>query len=109
METFTVDEVVKQWFECDKTMFDACSDAPEIAWAAILEIYRRDLSREDESLLAAGPLETLLSYHGPAFIERVEQEAQLSSRFRYLLTGVWRLDMTKEIWNRVRRARGEQV
>jgi hypothetical protein len=109
METFTVDEVVRQWFESDKTMFDACTEAPEIAWSAILQIFQRELTEEQMSLLAAGPVETLLSHHGPAFIERVEREAQQSSRFRYLLAGVWRLGMTQDVWDRVRRARGEQL
>ena len=35
----------------------------------------------------------LLSHHGTAFINRVEQEAQLNSRLNYLLGGVWRSDM----------------
>ena len=109
METFTVGEVVKQWFESDKTMFDACTEAPEIAWSAILQIFQRELTEEQMSLLAAGPVETLLSHHGSAFIERVEREATQSPRFRYLLTGVWRLGMTQDVWDRVRRARGEQV
>ena len=109
METFTVDEVVKQWFESDKTMFDACTEAPEIAWSAILQIFQRELTEKQMSLLAAGPVETLLSHHGPAFIERVEREARQSSRFRHLLAGVWRLGMTQGVWDRLRRARGEQM
>ena len=109
MEKFIVDEVVRQWFESDKTMFDACTAAPEVAWAAILQIFQHDLSEEQMSLLAAGPVETLLSHHGPDFIDRVEREARQSSRFRQLLAGVWRLAMTQDVWTRVRRARGEQV
>jgi hypothetical protein len=109
METFTVDEVVKRWFESDKTMFDACTEAPESAWSAILQIFQRELTGEQMSLLAAGPIETLLSHHGPAFIERVEREAGQSLRFRHLLTGVWRLKMTQDVWDRLRRARGERL
>src|SRR5437016_12763317 len=109
METFTVDEVVKLWFESDKTMFDTCTEAPEIAWSAILQIFQCELTEEQMSLLAAGPVETLLSHHGSTFIERVEREARQSSRFRYLLAGVWRLSMTRDVWDRVRRARGENV
>ncbi|GEP46393.1 DUF6869 domain-containing protein [Brevifollis gellanilyticus] len=90
-------------------MFEACTDAPEIAWSAIQQIFQHELTAKQISVLAAGPVETLLAYHGPAFIERVEQEARQSDRFRYLLTGVWRNSMTQEIWDRVRRARGEKV
>jgi hypothetical protein len=109
METFTVAEVVKQWFESDKTMFDACTEAPEIAWSAILQILQHELTEKQTSLLAAGPVETLLSHHGPTFIERVEREARQSPRFRDLLAGVWRLGMTQDVWNRLRKARGEQI
>ena len=106
--SYALARIMRQWFESDKTMFDACTEAPEIAWSAILQIFQRELNEEQMSLLAAGPVETLLSHHGPAFIERVEREAQQSSRFRYLLAGVWRLGMTQDVWDRVRRARGEQ-
>ena len=57
------------------------------------------------SLLAAGPLEDLLSEHGPVFIDRLEQEATASKRFDHLLGGVWRLSMTDDVWNRVQKAR----
>ena len=109
METFTVDEVVRQWFESDKTMFDACTEAPEVAWAAILQILQRELTAKQLSWLAAGPVETLLSHHGPEFIERVEREARQNSRFHHLLGGVWRLGMTQDVWDRLRRARGEEI
>ena len=71
----SVCEVVREWFEHDKTMFDACTESPEVAWTAILEILQRDLTEEQTALLAGGPLETLLSWHGAKFIDRVESEA----------------------------------
>lgn len=109
METFTVDEVVKQWFGSDQTMFEACTETPEIAWSAILQIFQHELTEKQISLLAAGPVETLLSHHGAAFIDRVEREARQSAHFQYLLAGVWRLGMPQDIWDRVRKARGEQI
>ena len=53
------DEIVAAWFAGEYTMFDACTEEPELAWHAILRILKRDLTEEQRSLLAAGPLETL--------------------------------------------------
>lgn len=88
-------------------MFDVCTEQPEVAWSATLRLLTRDLKEEELALLAAGPLETLLAYHGEAFIERVEREAQDNPRFNHLLGGVWRHDMPEEIWKRVQKARKE--
>jgi len=55
--------------------------------------------------VAAGPLEVLLSEHGPDFIDRVETEAAHNNRFREALTLVWRLEMTDDVWTRVQKAR----
>src|SRR5262245_7875762 len=88
-------------------MYDACIEDPETAWRAILEILKRDLTDDQTALLAAGPLEDLLVWHGPAFINRVEDEARLNSPFNHLLGGVWRREMPKEIWERIEHARKE--
>ena len=90
-------------------MIDACHETPEIAWQAINEILKRNLTDEQIGLLAAGPLETLISQHGAAFIDRVEQEARINSRFSYLLAGVWRCGMPSEIWARVQKAKKFEI
>jgi len=51
--------------------------------------------------LAAGPLEELLSSHGTELIEQVEVEARRSPEFNLLLGGVWKGNMSEEIWRRV--------
>ena len=45
MPTQRVKLLVAAWFVGDKqgTMYDACTEDPEIAWQAILEILQRDL------------------------------------------------------------------
>ncbi|PYL00658.1 MAG: hypothetical protein DME19_04275 [Verrucomicrobia bacterium] len=96
-----VSTLVDAWFAGEHTMFDSCTEEPEIAWQAILEISQRDLTDEQRALLAGGPLETLLSWHGGSFIDRVVDEAKRSPRFRHLLGGVWRQDMPEEIWERI--------
>jgi hypothetical protein len=105
MPEFVVSEVVKEWFESDQTMFDACMEAPEVAWEAIQQILQRELTDEQVAILAAGPLENLLAFHGPAFIDRVEQQAQTNPRFNHLLGGVWRQEMDQNLWARIERVR----
>jgi hypothetical protein len=86
---------------------DAAREEPEGAFAAILRAVEFELTPEQLSVLAAGPLEVLLSEHGPDFIERVEAEAAQNARFNYLLGGVWRLSMSEDVWSRVQKARRE--
>jgi hypothetical protein len=99
--------LVTAWLSGDyeEPMYDACTEEPEIAWKAILELLTRDLTKDQHALLAAGPMEDLLWYHGFNFIDRVEQEAKVNVRFNHLLGGVWRREMPQAIWDRVERAR----
>ena len=87
---------------------DLVEERPEEAWPLILEILRREERESVLAALAAGPLEELLSYHGPAFIERVEAESRRDRRFRWLLGGVWQLLMSDDIWARVKAAAPER-
>lgn len=79
-------------------------DNPEMAWEAILTALHDPRGASHEGVLAAGPLEELLSLHGPAFIDRVEAESKADPRFSALLSGVWRYNMREEIWGRVQAA-----
>jgi hypothetical protein len=56
----------------------------------ILEVLKRNPQPRVLANLAAGPLEDLLVYHGPAVIERVEALAAEDTVFSQLLSGVWR-------------------
>jgi hypothetical protein len=107
MSEAAIEAAVEAWLAGEHTMFDTCTEQPEVAWSATLSLLERDLTGEQLELLAAGPLETLLAYHGAAFIERVEREAQSNPRFNRLLGGVWRHEMPEELWERVQRARKE--
>jgi hypothetical protein len=78
------------------------NDDPELAWKFLVLAAADDrFSNENLGLLAAGPLEGLLSKRGHHFIDRVEQEAATSKRFAWMLGGVWQAEMTEEIWQRV--------
>ena len=86
-------------------MYDVVRDEPEVAWPAMLQILERELTEDQTAVLAAGPLEDLLAVHGSQFIDRVEREAERSSRLNHLLGGVWQNQMPQEIWERVQKAR----
>src|SRR5438067_10595551 len=61
---------------------------PEVQWDVILEMVRQ-ASDDDLGHIAAGPIEGLLGWHGPAWIERVEAEAKQNPKFARAVTGVW--------------------
>lgn len=73
---------------------------PEGLWRLVLAVLDRTDSPRVLGALAAGELEDLIEYHGPAFIERIEHEAARDPRFRRLLCGVWR-SSTPQVWARV--------
>jgi hypothetical protein len=83
---------------------DEITEAEEV-WAAILEVLAREPSSTVIQNLAAGPLEDLLEYWGPVFIDRVEVEARRNPSFRHLLGGVWQCS-TPEVWQRIQKVRG---
>ena len=108
-----VEELLAEWLQLNSPeagdqwskLSEAVRKDPEAAWCAILKLIQCDLTEEQLGLLAAGPLEDLLSEHGHTFIDRVEGEAATNRRFDNLLGGVWRLTMTDDVWNRVQKAR----
>src|SRR4051812_4994734 len=65
-------------------------DDPAGALKLILLILANDDSPPVFQVLAAGPLEDLLDFHGEAVITTIEEEARRNPKFRSLLRGVWR-------------------
>ena len=81
---------------------DDAREDPEKAWEYILfAVDDPRFSPGHLRTLAAGALEDLLSFHGPGFIDRVEQRARMDPRFAHMLGGVWQFQMTEDIWRRV--------
>ena len=80
-------------------------DEPDTAWLLILELIRQPPSDDAFGCLAAGPLKDLIEYHGPAVIERIEDEARSNPAFRRVLGGVWKTS-TPDVWERIGRVRG---
>jgi len=98
-------------------LYDLARLDPERAWEAIVEIISRyeeaDLFCEEDNVAkhivsnaAAGPLEDLLTHHGPEIIARVETRARQDRRIFWALGCVWQNSMTDQIWNRVQSAAG---
>ncbi len=106
------EEVIDIWLKHQKTkedkyfcgweiLQDMVMADPELLWKITLKFIERDVSDEALYLYAAGPLEDLLSEHGPKFIDRVELEARRHPQFRKLLGGVWMGDKNKDVTKRV--------
>jgi hypothetical protein len=85
------------WFEFNWLV----EEYPEQAWLAILAALDDPRMETSLGVLAAGPLEDLLSLHGEAFISRVEDTARSNPKFAWLLGGVWKSQMTENIYTRV--------
>jgi hypothetical protein len=103
----TPESLVKSFRSEAATIAIAAMETPETAWIAIVELSRQTLSEKQISLLAAGAIESLLAYHGVAFIDRIEEEARAHSAFRDLLGGVWRSSIPDEVWRRLELIRGQ--
>jgi hypothetical protein len=74
---------------------------PHKAWRVILLIWAIDQSERVMQILSAGPVEDLLARHGDGLISLVEAEARHDPSFAKVLGGVWKNNMTDEVWARV--------
>ena len=96
-ETWWATEIVLNW---------PYDDEPELLWRFILEVHERDISEYVAGMLAAGPVEDLLSKFGASYIDKVEDIAQKDERFRQMLCGVWQNNMSDELWLRLQKVQG---
>jgi hypothetical protein len=79
---------------------------PEALWAFIRAALAGARTGWQAVMLAAGPLEDLIAGHGPAYIDRIEDQAARSARFRFALTGVWPQGQEDgPVWPRILAAR----
>ena len=94
-------------------LLDFPREEPQLTWETIILVVKAypeadfysEAATEAQaacSLLAAGPVEDLLSFHGQDFIDRFEREAHLDRRVAWVLGGAWQFQMNDEIWDRVR-------
>ena len=80
---------------------DYLYEDPETLWLLILAVHRKDQSPRIQGPLSAGMVEDLLSMHGDTFIDRIETEARTDPSFAKLLGGVWKGQMSDQLWARV--------
>ena len=86
-------------------MEDLVEDFPYDALEVILLIVDRDQSDSTMGSVAAGPIEDLLTKHGPKVIDRIEREARRNKHFNHALGGVWQSSSLSEVWSRVEAVR----
>ena len=72
-------------------------------WLFIKHAYKKDISNEIIEMLAAGPMEDLLSYAGESYIQEIEDLARKDPKFASLLGGVWESSMSGEVWKRIQK------
>ena len=95
------------WWAIERVMDWSLQHDGESLWRFILAVYQRNIPSNVAGVLASGPIEDLLAYDGPQFIERVEELARTDPKFNWLLGGVWRNAMTDDVWRRLQSARNQ--
>jgi len=78
----------------------SCNRDIEEALEITLILINKAKSNEALAYVAAGPLENLLTMHGPAVIDRIEKESLMSDRLLLALSGVWGLEPGNPIFER---------
>jgi hypothetical protein len=78
---------------------------PGLCLQFLTAMLNRTNDEEVLAVLAAGPLEDMLVYHGAEVIDAVEKLAHEDNRFRQLLFGVWRNTIDASTWRRLEELR----
>jgi hypothetical protein len=81
---------------------DLIEHAPDDAYDVIRDLVRQAPSPYVLSIVAAGPLEDLLSDWGERVIDRLESDAREDPKLMAACAGVWKLYMSDEVWTRLR-------
>ncbi|WP_462158252.1 DUF6869 domain-containing protein [Pseudoalteromonas sp. GB56] len=76
-------------------------------WDFVIRTYDRDLTDTALAVLAAGALEDALSMRGELYISQVEELCKTQPRFKKLLAGVWRNNISQDVWDRMSKVKGE--
>ena len=82
-----IEQDLSWWAE--ETFQKVVHSDPELTWELILQVIRNTDKPDVLGMLAAGPLEDLVNYHGGLFIDRIEETAKRDDKFREVLDGVW--------------------
>jgi hypothetical protein len=93
------------WWAVETVIMWNINSQHEALWQFITRSFERPMTDEAFGMIAAGPLEDLISYHGQLYIDRIEALARKNPRFNYLLGGVWKNASTDDVWSRVEKIR----
>ena len=73
---------------------------PESTWDVILGILEKDPSDKIIDILAASPLEDLMTYHGEKYINHIEDEIKHNTRLKKCMRGVWLDSKDTPVWKK---------
>lgn len=81
------------------------TEEPELGFELILRALAHFKNSPEIAYLAAGPLENLVRSSGTQMIDRIEREAAVNEKFRFLLSGIWGESGTDPgVWRRIQKA-----
>jgi hypothetical protein len=83
---------------------DLAKDDPEVLWPIIVRMVAEAADDYHLGIIGATPLEDLLWFHGPEFVDRIEATARTDARFRKALDQVsgWGSQITPQVTERLR-------
>jgi hypothetical protein len=83
---------------------DMARDDPEVLWPIIVRMVAEAPDEHHLGSIGAAPLENLLWFHGPEFVDRIEAAALADTRFRRALNYVdgWDTSITASVTERLR-------
>lgn len=100
-------------FELSEAAVQSCRYFPDVGWSVVKELVRQapddDVLRKIASI--RDPLETLISKHGSAVIDRIEAEARSNPTFKKCLAMVSIASnrIGPELWSRLADASGREL
>jgi hypothetical protein len=80
---------------------------PLYAWDLIVEVVNLDPAQSSWDILAAAPLEDLLTLHGDDMIDYIADQVERHGGLRELLRGVRQPGTSDAVWARITDLRGE--
>ena len=93
------------WWAVEKAIYATGNTSGDELFEFILAVLEKDPPDTVIAVLAAGPLEELISCSGRDYIDRIELEAARNPKFRHLLGGVWKASTVDSVWNRIEAVR----
>jgi hypothetical protein len=95
-----LDENHPDYLAAYEFMVELVGPIAEECWLGILAVVRKTSSERVLGMLAAGPVEDLMTCSGNLFIDRIEEAARKCPTFRLMLNGVWKSG-SDSVWQRV--------